>query len=106
MREKNSERVAALDLKQPVTELVMVTDPGFSTPRITMHMCLGRRGWQAGGGIGFEERGRETGEGSKTGSKHSSQPETETHVASMTTATPRGWMASLMACAICLVSRS
>lgn len=40
MREKNSERVAALDLKQPVTELVMVHDPGFSTPRITMHMCL------------------------------------------------------------------
>ena len=40
MREKNSFRVAALVSKHPVTELVMVLDPGFSTPRITMHICL------------------------------------------------------------------
>jgi hypothetical protein len=40
MRLKNSLRVAALLSKQPITELVMVDEPGFSTPRITMHMCL------------------------------------------------------------------
>lgn len=56
MREKNSERVAALDLKQPVTELVMVQDPGFSTPRITMHMCLCCCVWWVGG-WGKEKRG-------------------------------------------------
>jgi len=51
--EKNSLRVAALLLKAPVTEEVMVTEPGFSTPRMTMHMCL----W-----VGAREGGREGGE--------------------------------------------
>lgn len=40
MRLKNSLRVTGLDSKHPMTLLVMVDDPGFSTPRITMHMCL------------------------------------------------------------------
>jgi hypothetical protein len=44
INEKNSLRVAALLLKAPVTEEVMVAEPGFSTPRMTMHICL----WEGG----------------------------------------------------------
>jgi len=40
MRLKNSFLVTGDVSKHPVTELVIVLEPGFSTPLITMHICL------------------------------------------------------------------
>jgi hypothetical protein len=61
---------------------VTVLLPGFCTPRIVMHMCL-----RAAFSLAAMQRG-------------------SAYAASITTATPRGLMASSTAAAICRVRRS
>jgi hypothetical protein len=83
MSVKNSSRVFCWVRKQPIMHEVVVIAPGFCTPRMVMHMCLP-----------YDEQRGIVPAGRKA------------YVASMTTATPRGLIASSTARAICFVSRS
>ena len=93
MSVRNSSLVFCCVRKQPSIQDVMVADPGFCTPRIVIHRCL-----ESDCQIFYFKR-QYTGVGV-------CQTETVTYVASMTTATPRGLIASSTAIAICLVRRS
>ena len=85
MSVRNSSRVFCCVRKQPSMHDVTVDDPGFCTPRIVMQRCLRRS-------VSIVLRAAPMG--------------TSTHVASITTATPRGLIASCTAMAICFVRRS
>lgn len=61
-----------------------MTAPGFCTPRMVIHICLHGSVSEMSIVLGF----------------------VKTYVASMTTATPRGFIASCTASATCFVSRS
>ena len=113
-RVRNSSRVFCWVRKQPSMHEVVVIEPGFCTPRIVMHKWLntgtgkgvvkkrrGERGegvrmaWNVGGAGAHERDG-----GGKKWRRDG------TYVASMTTATPRGLIASCTQRAICFVRRS
>lgn len=88
MRDKNSSRVFESSRNTPSIVLVIVLLFIFCTPRITMHMCL----WQP------------TGRQMRSGNKEKNG--VVAYVASITTPTPAGLIASVIATAICFVSLS
>jgi len=101
MRVRNSSRVFCCVRKQPSIHEVVVIEPGFCTPRIVMHKWLytGTTARKEGRKNGWSwDVSEDTVEGKRC--------RVRTYVASMTTATPRGLMASCTQRAICFVRRS
>lgn len=86
---RNSSRVFCCVRKQPSMHEVVVIAPGFCTPRIVIHKCL-----------------KYNVSAVSTARHDADETRNRTHVASMTTATPRGLIASSTAIAICFVRRS
>ena len=113
---RNSSRVFCCVRKQPSIHEVVVIEPGFCTPRIVMHKWLNtgtgrkgavkkkRRGESRGGRVTYDNVGHGVGHMSDGGGEMRRRD--GTYVASMTTATPRGLIASCTQRAICFVRRS